>query len=77
MSQSGGMSHLLAFTAMRQKVGFSKIIGLGNRLNVDFAEMVAYLEEDPETRVIVLYIEGLEAEKAGRQLFPFAARHLG
>ena len=61
VSQSGGMSHLLAFTAMRRQVRFSKIVGLGNRLNVDFAEMVAYLVEDPDTKVILLYIEGLEA----------------
>jgi len=68
------MSHLLAFTAMRQNVGFSKIIGLGNRLNVDFAEMVAYLVEDPETHVILLYIEGLEAP---RNLMEVAAKYRG
>jgi acyl-CoA synthetase (NDP forming) len=38
----------------------SKVIGLGNRLNIDFAEIVAYLMEDPDTRVIVLYLEGLD-----------------
>ena len=60
VSQSGGMSHLLAFMGMRQQAGMSKIIGLGNRLNVDFAEMVTFLMDDAETRVISLYIEGLE-----------------
>ena len=60
VSQSGGMSHLLAFMGMRQQAGMSKIIGLGNRLNVDFAEMVTLLMDDAETRVISLYIEGLE-----------------
>lgn len=60
VSQSGGMSHLLAFLAMNQGIGFSKIIGLGNRLNLDFAEIVFYLTADPDTRVIALYIEGLD-----------------
>jgi acyl-CoA synthetase (NDP forming) len=60
ISQSGGMSHLMAFLAMRQHAGMCKIIGLGNRLNVDFPEMVAYLMDDPDTRVIALYIEGLD-----------------
>ena len=60
ISQSGGMSHLLGFLAMRAEVGFSKIVGLGNRLNVDFAQMLHYLADDPETRVIVLYVEGLD-----------------
>jgi acyl-CoA synthetase (NDP forming) len=60
ISQSGGMSHLMAFLAMKNQVGFSKIIGLGNRCNVDFAEAVEYLAEDPETRVIVMYLEGID-----------------
>jgi acetyl-CoA synthetase (ADP-forming) len=60
VSQSGGISHLMAFMAMNSKTPISKVIGLGNRLNIDFAEIVAYLMEDPDTRVIVLYLEGLD-----------------
>ncbi|OPX38554.1 MAG: hypothetical protein B1H13_11200, partial [Desulfobacteraceae bacterium 4484_190.3] len=55
VSQSGGMSHLMGFLAMRMDMRFSKIVGLGNRLNVDFTEMLEYLDEDPDTRVIALY----------------------
>jgi acetyl-CoA synthetase (ADP-forming) len=58
--QSGGISHLLAFMAMRQNLGISKIIGLGNRLNVDFAEMITFLMDDPHTEVILLYMEGMD-----------------
>ncbi len=60
VSQSGGICHLMAFMAMKPKIPISKVIGLGNRLNIDFAETVAYLMEDPDTRVIVLYLEGLD-----------------
>ena len=60
VSQSGGISHLMAFMAMKLKIPISKVIGLGNRLNIDFAQTVAYLMEDPDTRVIVLYLEGLD-----------------
>jgi acyl-CoA synthetase (NDP forming) len=60
VSQSGGVSHLLGFMAMTQGIGFNKIIGLGNRLNLGFAEMVTYLMEDPDTSVIALYLEGLD-----------------
>ena len=60
VSQSGGISHLLGFMAMRTDVGFSKIVGLGNRLNVDFAQMVDYLMGDPDTTVIMLYMEGID-----------------
>jgi acetyl-CoA synthetase (ADP-forming) len=84
VSQSGGMSHLMAFLSMKSQVGFSKIIGLGNRCNVDFADMVEYLNEDPETKVIAMYLEGIDhprrlvevAERA-RGLKPIIAYKVG
>ena len=60
VSQSGGMSHLLSFMAIRNDIGFGKIIGLGNRLNVDFMEMVEFLMDDADTDVIALYMEGID-----------------
>jgi acyl-CoA synthetase (NDP forming) len=60
VSQSGGISHLMAFMAMERQVGMSKIVGLGNRLNVDFADVYSFLMSDPDTDVIALYIEGLD-----------------
>lgn len=60
VSQSGGFSHLCGFRSFDQKVGFSKIVGLGNRCNVDFPDMVDYLADDPDTRVMALYIEGMD-----------------
>jgi len=74
VSQSGGMSHLMAFISMRSNTGFSKIIGLGNRCNVDFGEMVEYLIEDPETKVIAMYMEGMDHP---RRLMDLAERARG
>jgi acetyl-CoA synthetase (ADP-forming) len=74
VSQSGGMSHLIGFMAMRLDVGFSKIVGIGNRLNVDFAQCLEYLMADPDTSVVALYIEGVDRprdllEMAGKYRF--------
>ncbi|MGQ9858172.1 MAG: acetate--CoA ligase family protein [Thermodesulfobacteriota bacterium] len=60
VSQSGGMSHLLAFLAMRSGVGLSKVIGLGNRCNVDFQDLLEWLVMDPATDCVAMYVEGLE-----------------
>ncbi len=60
ISQSGGMSHLMGFLSMENRIGLSKVIGLGNRCNVDFADMVEYLIEDPDTQVICMYLEGMD-----------------
>lgn len=74
VSQSGGMSHLMAFVSMRSNTGFSKIIGLGNCCNVDFGDMVKYLIEDPETKVIPMYVEGMDHP---RRLMEVAERARG
>jgi len=74
VSQSGGIAHLLGFLGMQSDVGFSKIIGLGNRLNIDFARMVDFLMDDPDTRVIMLYMEGIDDP---RQLVAVAQKHKG
>ncbi len=60
VSQSGGFCHLSGFLAIKQRVGFSKMVGLGNRANIDFPEMMEYLAGDPDTKVIALYIEGID-----------------
>jgi acyl-CoA synthetase (NDP forming) len=69
LSQSGGMSHLMGFLSMRDDVGFSKIVGLGNRCNIDFADMIPYLMKDPDTRAIAMYVEGINDP---RRLFEVA-----
>jgi acyl-CoA synthetase (NDP forming) len=84
VSQSGGMSHLIAFLSLQNRVGLSKIIGLGNRCNVDFAEMVEYLIRDDQTKVIALYMEGIdqpkrlmEVAKRGKDEKPILAYKVG
>ena len=58
VSQSGGVSHLIAYQAMDEGLGLAKLVGLGNRCNVDFADLLPFLAEDDETRCILLFIEG-------------------
>lgn len=60
ISQSGGMSHLLAFLAMRDGVGFSNIVGVGNRCNVDFKDLMEWFVNDKDTRCIAMYLEGID-----------------
>jgi acyl-CoA synthetase (NDP forming) len=60
VSQSGGMCIYLVNALTGHNVGVSKVMGMGNRCNLDFDEVVTYLSRDKETGVIVLYIEGIE-----------------
>lgn len=56
-TQSGTVG--AAFLEAVQDVGVSKFVSYGNRIDVDEADLIAYLADDPSTKVIVCYIEGL------------------
>src|SRR5215831_5638689 len=57
LSQSGTVG--IAFMETADSFGMSKMISYGNRSDVDEADMIWYLSEDPKTKVIGLYVEGL------------------
>ena len=57
LSQSGTVG--IAFMEDSDTFGMSKMISYGNRSDVDEADMIWYLSEDPQTKVIGLYVEGL------------------
>lgn len=59
-SQSGAFgSAVLDWAAMRG-IGISKFISYGNKADVDEVDVLLYLKEDEDTRVITLYVEGVE-----------------
>ena len=57
LSQSGTVG--IAFMETSDAFGMSKMISYGNRSDVDEADMIWYLSDDPQTKVIGLYVEGL------------------
>jgi 3-hydroxypropionyl-CoA synthetase (ADP-forming) len=57
LSQSGTIG--IAFMETSDSFGMSKMVSYGNRSDVDEADMIWYLAEDPKTNVIGLYVEGL------------------
>ena len=58
-SPSGALCNAILDWAREEHIGFSKFVSLGNRAVVDEAEMLEYLSQDPDTRVIIGYLEGI------------------
>lgn len=56
LSQSGTMG--ISFLETADTFGLSKMVSYGNRSDVDEADMIWYLADDDQTRVIALYVEG-------------------
>ncbi len=71
VSQSGALLIAIGAATYIRRVGFDKLISIGNMSDVDFADLVTWLDNDPNTTCISLYIEGF---KNGRS-FIEAARN--
>jgi acetyl coenzyme A synthetase (ADP forming)-like protein len=75
LSQSGAICGAIVDWTQGQGVGFARFVSLGNQADINETEVMTYLAEDPHTRVIVAYLEGVEdgtrfveaAEAAGRR----------
>lgn len=60
ISQSGGMSIDFANTGKWMGLRFSKVVSFGNGVDLRETELLRYLGDDPETRVIAMYVEGIK-----------------
>jgi acyl-CoA synthetase (NDP forming) len=60
LAQSGNVIDSLTHYARMRGVGFSKIISVGNAIGVNFHEYIDYLKDDPDTKVIMTYLEGIK-----------------
>jgi acetate---CoA ligase (ADP-forming) len=60
VSQSGTVGAALIDWASEERLGFSAFVSMGNRSDVDEADLIGFFAGDPHTKVIALYIEGVK-----------------
>ncbi len=70
-SQSGGVGATMINHCAAEGIGFSKFASIGNKLDVNECDLLAYYQDDPQTAVIFGYLEGIAD---GRRLMETAAR---
>jgi len=59
ISQSGALCTAVLDYAARKNIGFSKFISVGNKADIDELALLRYLHNDPQTKVIMMYVEDL------------------
>ncbi len=59
VSQSGALADSVIDWAIENRYGFSTVISYGNKADLDAHDFLEWLADDPKTRVITLYIEGV------------------
>ena len=62
MSQSGALCTSVLDFAEDRGFGFSKFISIGNKAGIDEIDLLKYFHNDPATKVIMIYMEGLSGK---------------
>ena len=60
LSQSGNMAlALITEASIKSQQGFSYYVGIGNEADIRFHEYLKFFQDDPQTKVILMYVEGM------------------
>lgn len=68
ISQSGALCTAVLDYAKGEDIGFSKFISMGNKADINENDLLLLLKEDPQTKVILLYLEDLADGRRFREI---------
>jgi len=74
VSQSGSIGSMLYLLGAERAIRFSKIVSSGNELDLNCADLLEYFADDPETGMIVAYLEEV---RDARRFLEIASRIKG
>ena len=60
ISQSGALAVATMDNAKSQEIKFSNVISIGNKMQIDEADLLEYLDSDENTKIIGMYLEGIK-----------------
>jgi acyl-CoA synthetase (NDP forming) len=70
-SQSGQLANMVILAGTTKKVSFSKVVSFGNACDLKAHDFLNYLANDPKTKIIAAYLEGVTC---GREFFEAAKK---
>ncbi len=62
ISQSGGIAFTHGMLSQSLGYSFSKVVSLGNQIDLDLIDFLRYFKDDLETKVIAMYIENIKRD---------------
>ena len=60
IAQSGGICNIAIYSSLELGIKFSKVFSFGNGVDLDFVDLLSFLINDPETEIILCYLEGIK-----------------
>ena len=71
ISQSGGVSLSMLNYLLDENIGLAKFVSMGNKLDLDEVDFLRFLGEDPQTKIICMYLESITR---GREFIETASK---
>ena len=64
IAQTGNFAtHTMRYIATAETYGVARVVGLGNKVDIEESEVLEFLANDPETKAIFVYLESFKAPK--------------
>ncbi|MCH8865191.1 MAG: acetate--CoA ligase family protein, partial [Chloroflexi bacterium] len=61
IAQTGNFAtHTMRYITTGENFGVARVVGLGNKIDIDESEVLEYYADDPETKAIFMYLEGIK-----------------
>jgi len=76
IAQTGNFAtHSMRFIMSAENYGVARVVGLGNKVDVDESDALEYLGEDPETNAIIVYLESFKRPRRFLEVARKVTRH--
>jgi len=75
VTQSGALGIAMIGKTAAESVGLSALVSVGNKADIDEADLLEYLAADENTRAILMYIEGVKAGDRLQRTLAEVTRH--
>ncbi len=60
VTQSGNMGSSISTSVVRRGLGIARVVSTGNEADLTTVDVIDYFSEDPQTDIILSYVEGVE-----------------
>jgi len=63
VSQSGALCTSIINYSFEEFLGFSNFVSIGDKADIDDADLLNYFHQDPDTKCVMMYVESLKAAR--------------
>ena len=76
LAQTGNFAtHTMRYILTGEHFGVARVIGLGNKIDIEESEALEYLANDPETHAVIMYLESIKRPKRFLEVARKVTRH--